>query len=278
MNAIAAENNAEITEFDAQFEPGAQAGQVQDVITSGQYDAIIISSVDGAGIIPDLEEALDAGLEVGILNQVVGDALDTAEPQFDGPAVSALAPPLRSGERFGEMTLQACEGISPCNVVYFYGIRGVPIDIALREGFDDVTAANPDITVVAEAEGQYLGPDVALAEMQDVLSRTQDIDVVVGPDQSIQGVQLALEDAGIEGVALIGLGGSEPAFEGIRAGTWFGTVYGAPATEGQIVIEGILAALRDGTMTGGVDPLSDKPDGGLVTADNVDEFEAQWAG
>lgn len=279
MEAVAAENNVALTEFDAQFTPGAQSRQIQDIIVSGDYDGIIIAAIDGAGIIPDLEEAMDAGLKVGILNQVIGEAYDTPDPQFEGPVVSVLAPPRRSGERMGELALEACQDKSPCNVVYFYGIRGTPIDTALREGFDTVTGVNADIEVVAEAEGQYLGPDVALAAMQDILQRTQDIDVVVGPDQTIQGAELALKDEGLlDRVSLIGLGGSEPAIQGIRDGRWFGTVFGAPADEGRIVIEAMVAALRDDSVTGGVDPLAELPDDGLVTADNVELFEPQWAG
>ena len=66
MDAIAAENNMVITEFDAQFKPGEQGKQVQDIIASGKYKAIIIASVDGAGIIPDLQAAIAKGLKVGI--------------------------------------------------------------------------------------------------------------------------------------------------------------------------------------------------------------------
>ena len=53
---------------------------------------------------------------------------------------------------------------------------------------------------------------------------------------------------------------------------------GAPATEGRLAMEAMIAALRDGTMTGGVDPLSDLPDDGLITTDNVEEFTPEWEG
>ena len=278
MTEVGDANDVTITEFDAEFTPGVQATQIQDVIVAGTYDGIIIAALDGAAVIPDLEEAMAAGLEVVILNQVVGEELDTADPQFDGVAASVMAPPQRSGERMGELTLQACADLSPCNVVYFYGIQGIPLDNALKLGFDEVTGSNPDIEVVAEAEGQYLGPDVSLAAMQDVLQRTDEIDVVIGSDQSIQGVQLALQDAGVEDVALIGLGGSEPAIAGVGDGSWFGTVFAAPADEGQFAMQAMVDVLADGTTTGGIDPLLELPDEGLVTADNVEEYEAQWAG
>jgi ribose transport system substrate-binding protein len=279
MDAVAAANNIKLTEFDAQFKPGAQSKQIQDILASGKYKGIVISSVDGAGIIPDLQNAISQKLQVAILNQIVGTKLDTPDPQFKGPAVSVLAPPLTSGQRMGKLALQACQGVSPCRVVYFYGIKGTPIDTALKQGFDSVISQNPAIKVVAEAEGKYLGPDTALKATQDVLQKTPDFDLVVGADQSIQGAQLALQDAGKAGkVKLIGLGGSTPAIAGIKSGAWFGDVFGAPATEGKLTMEALVKALKDGTTTGGVDADTTLPDDALVTKANVDKFTPQWAG
>jgi ribose transport system substrate-binding protein len=117
-----------------------------------------------------------------------------------------------------------------------------------------------------------------MTAMQDIITATPEFDVVVGSDQSIQGVLLALQDAGMSDVKLIGLGGSTPAIEGIKAGTWFGDVMGAPATEGRLAMEALVAALADGTAAGGIDPLTTLPDEGLITAENVDSFTAEWNG
>jgi hypothetical protein len=43
-------------------------------------------------------------------------------------------------------------------------------------------------------------------------------------------------------------------------------------------MQAMLAALADGTVTGGVDPLQEFPNGGLITAENVGDYTAQWAG
>lgn len=279
MEQVGADAGLELVEFDAQFTPGTQAKQIQDVIASGEYAGIVIAGIDGAALIPDLEAAQGAGLQVVMLNQVIGEKLDTADPQFAGAAASVLVPPLQSGKLMGQLTVQACEGVSPCNVVYFYGLKGTPIDTALKQGFDEVTASNPDITVVAEAEGQYLGPDVALAAMQDVMQKEKSINVVVGPDQAMQGVELALADAGtLDQTKIIGLGGSEAALTALASGKWFGDVYGAPFTEGELAMKAMVAALSDGTVTGGIDPLQEFPNGGLITAANVADYTAQWAG
>jgi len=190
-----------------------------------------------------------------------------------------MVPPKVSGERLGKLTLKACEGKTACKVVFFYGIKGIPLDTAIKEGYDSVIATNPAITIVAEGEGKYLGPDVAQKAMQDILSSTPDFDVVVGPDQAIQGVVLALSDAGKAGSAkLIGFGGSKAAIDGVKDGTWFADLFGAPGTEGKLLMNAMVKAIKTGKKSGGIDPGTKLPDSGLVTKANVDKFKAEWNG
>ncbi len=279
MQRLADENNIELVEFDAQFNAELQTTQLQDAIASGQYDGIILVAVNGPGLVPDVEAALASGLQVVLFNQIVGDDLSTNEPQVDGIAASVMAPPVVTGERAGRLTIQACEGLDPCRVVYLFGIRGIPLDVALRQGFDSVVAGHANIEVVAEGEGLYLGPEGGINAIQDILQAQPEFDVVVGADQSLQGVELVLTDEGkLDGVALIGLGGSSPAIDGVRDGRWSATVYYAPASEGRLAMEAMIAALRDGTITGGIDPNANFLDEGLVTSANVDQFTAEWDG
>ncbi len=276
MEAIAGDNNLEIVEFDAGFDPATQQQQFQDVIASGQYDGVVLVSLAGAGSQPDIEEALAAGLKVVTLNQVVGEDLTTTDSPVDGISALVFEPPLTRGERIGEVTLAACADIDPCNVVYFYGIRGIPLDEAVRQGWDSVVEGSA-VTVVAEGEGQYAGPDIGLSAMQDILVSTSDIDVVVGADQSMQGAELALDDSDLTDVKIIGFGGSSYAIEAIADGRWWGGLYGAPATEGEIAINAMIDALA-GTDVGGVDPSDSVPNRGLMLPDNIGDFTAQWDG
>ena len=279
LQRLADENNIDLVEFDAQFNAELQTTQLQDAIASGQYDGIILVALNGPGLVPDVETALASGLQVVLFNQIVGDDLSTNEPQVDGIAASVLAPPVVTGERAGRLTIQACEGLDPCRVVYLFGIRGIPLDVALRQGFDSAVAGHANIEVVAEGEGMYLGPEGGINAIQDILQAQPSFDVVVGADQSLQGVELVLTDEGkLDGVALIGLGGSSPAIDGVRDGRWFATVYYAPASEGRLAMEAMIAALSDGTITGGIDPNATFLDEGLVTSANVDQFTAEWDG
>ena len=278
MQRIADEHGIEMVEFDAAFDPQVQTAQLQDVIAVGDYDGVIVAAVNGPGLIPDIEDALAEGIQVVVLNTVVGDDLAEGAPQVPGIAASSLAPPVENGERMGELTVQACAGLDPCKVVYLYGIKGFPLDVALKEGFDAVLARNPGVTIVAEGEGQYLGPEGGINAMQDIMIAAPEFDVVMGADQSIQGVEIVLDDEGIDDVKLIGLGGSITGLAAVAEGRWFGVIYGAPGTEGANAMNAMILALTEGVHSGGLNPLENVTDNGLVTAANVDRFEGQWDG
>jgi ribose transport system substrate-binding protein len=277
MDEIAAENNMKLVEFDAQFDAGLQTTQLQDVLAANRYDGMIVVALAGSAVFPDLEAASEAGIKIVALNQVAGDALDTADPQHPSISAAVMAPPARSGERLGKLTLKACEDKDPCNVVYIYGIKGIPLDVALKESFDSVTAGST-VNVVAEGEGGYLGPDDAYVALQDILIANPDFDVVVGSDQSMQGAELALDEAGaLADVDIIGFGGSSPAIAAVADGRWFGDLMGAPVTEGRLAMEAMIAALA-GEDLGGFDPALELQDEGLITAENVADFTAEWDG
>ena len=279
MEAVAAVENVEITEFDAQFNPSLQTTQFQDAIAAGIYDGVILVSINGIASAPDIEAALAAGMEVVILNQVVGEDFTTSEPQVEGVGASVMAAPFQNGKRLGDLAVRACGDLDPCEVVYIYGIKGVPLDDALRAGFDEVIAAYPAVSIVAEGEGQYLGPEGGINATQDILQVAPNFNVLVGADQSVQGAEIVLSDEGkLDQVKLIGLGGSEPAIDGIASGRWYAGVFGAPGDEGRIAMQAMVSALRGGPDFGGVDPLVDLPDDGLMTIDNVSLFTPQWAG
>ena len=278
MQRIADENGINMVEFDAAFDPQAQTAQLQDVMALGTYDGVIVAAVNGPGLIPDIEDALAQGIQIVVLNTVVGDDLAEGAPQVDGIAASSLAPPVENGERMGELTVQACGSLDPCRVVYLYGIKGFPLDVALKEGFDNVLARNPAVTIVADGEGQYLGPEGGINAMQDILIAAPEFDVVIGADQSIQGVEIVLNDEGMDDVKLIGLGGSITGLQAVAEGRWYGVIYGAPGSEGANAMNAMIRALTEGVHSGGINPLADVTDNGLVTVTNVDKFTGQWDG
>lgn len=276
MDKIAAANNITITTFDAQFKSDLQHTQMQDIIASGKYEAVLVVALDGVGLTPDLLEAIDKGIKIVGMNQVIGPDFTTAEPQVPGISAMVFEPPFVRGQRIGKLINRACEGIDPCRVVYFYGIKGIPLDTAVRQGFDATIA--PNVKIVDEREGQYLGPDKGQSAMQDSITATQGgFDVVVGADQSMQGAQLAISAAGLTDKKIIGFGGSQAAYDAIKSGAWYGGLWGTPATEGKLAMQALVDALN-GKDAGGIDPGLNAVDDNGVTQQNVSQFTAEWAG
>ena len=99
----------------------------------------------------------------------------------------------------------------------------------------------------------------------------------VGSDEGIEGAEKVVADAGKTGkVILVGYRGGAAALAGIRSGAWYGDVAQLPASEGRLVVERLLRAIRTGVASGAVDPVADLPNGGVVTKSDVGQFDAEW--
>jgi ribose transport system substrate-binding protein len=276
----AASNNATLTVFDANNSPDTQFTQLQDALTSGQYDGIIVQPIFGPALIPEIEAGIADGAQIAVLDQILGEDLTTSEKQVDGLAANVVFVQSEIGRKQGELTVQACQEfeLDPCNVGFLYNIKVSALDTAIRTAFDAVIAENDNISVVAEGEAFYTVA-LGLSATQDMLTARSDINVLVGADQGITGAVTAIEDAGKTGdIALIGYGGAAVAYLRIAAGAQYATVAQAPASEGRFVVEDLINAIRSGTPAESRDPVGELPDDGIVTQENVSNFVAEWPG
>ena len=278
--AAAAAGNARLTVFDANNDPAAQATQLQDAVASGRFDGIITQPIFGAGLVTGVEAAIAAGIPVANLDQVLGEDMTTSAAQVDGLSANVVFIPSEIGRKLGELTIEACTAASadPCEVGYIFAFKGFALDNAIRAAFDTAIAADPKITVVAEGEG-FFSAAGGLAAGQDMLQAQPGIDVIVGSDQAITGAIQAADGAGVKGqVTMIGYGGGAVAIQGITAGERFATVMQLPGTQGRIVVEHLIEAIRSGTPVPGVDPVAELPDDGIVRQGNEASFTAEWPG
>ena len=279
--AAAAANNAKLTVFDGNLDPGTQVKLLQDAVTSGKFDGIILQPVYGAGLVEDAKAAIAAGVPIGNIDQILGADNTTADLQIPGQSSNVVFVPSELGRKIGELVVKACGDTKPCNVGYIWSVKAAALDATLREAFDKATSVNPDIKVVAEGESFYTTP-LGLKAAQDMLTAHPEINVITGADQAITGALQAVQDASLaDKVKLVGYGGGDVAFKGIKSGERFGTVMQAPATEGKLGTEQFIQAIRTGVpAAAGVDVLANLPDGGVVTQDNVDKFLtlAEWPG
>jgi len=277
---VADENNAELTVFDGNLDPSLQVTLIQDVVASGQYDGMIVQPVYGPAIYDAVKAAIDAGITVVNIDQILGDDFTSGATQLEGLSANVVFVGSILGQKFGEQAVEACasKNLDPCNVAYLHDLKTSAVSIALWDAFQEVTAGTP-VTVVAEGE-TFWNPAAAQTAVADILTANSDIDMIVTSDQGLQGAALAIEAAGgkLTDYLLVGYGGSVWGQQHVADGTVFSDVLMAPATTGRLGMEALIDALRNGKHHGDVDPFKDFPNNGVITKDTANQFTGEWAG
>ena len=272
----------EIFGSDPPFDATSQSNQIQDAIVSGNFDVFVIYAVDGNAVVPDVEDAIAAGIKVVAADVVIGPDARTYEPYGDIVAYVGRTG-IDHGTFLGELMVRACEEVedTPCEIGYLNGVQALTIDQDRVEAIEAVLANHPDIEIVANQEAFYL-QDLGLEVAQNMLQANPGIDVfATSGDQMMLGAEQAVIDAGLEGqILLLGNGTGERGHEAIKEGRFFGGYADIPYTLGQIAGEIAIKAVRGEDHPRSVKNDEQKPplpsDGPLITQDNVDEFEPQW--
>ncbi len=277
---IADENNAELTVFDGNLDPNLQVTLIQDAVASGQYDGMIVQPVYGPAIYDAVKGAIDAGITVVNIDQILGDDFTSGATQLEGLSANVVFVGSILGQKFGEQAVAACasKDLDPCNVAYLHDLKTSAVSIALWDAFSEVTAGTP-VTVVAEGE-TFWNPAAAQTAVADILTANPNIDAIVTSDQGLQGASLAIEAAGksMTDYLLVGYGGSVWGQQHVADGSVFSNVLMAPATTGRLGMEALIDALRNGNDHGDIDPFEGFPNNGVITKDTASEFTGEWAG
>ena len=278
--AVASDNHATLKVFDANNSPQTQYTQLQDAITSGQYNGIIVQPIFGTGLTALVKQAIGKGIKVVNLDQILGPDLSTSQPQVAGLSANVTFVPTDIGTKLGTLVVHACQAknLSPCKVGYLYDIKASALDVAIHGAFAKAIAADPAVKVVAQGQS-FFSPTEGLTAVQNMLQANPGLNLIVGSDQGIEGGAQALQTAHLTGkVILVGYGASAAALAGVSSGAWYADVAQAPASEGRLAVQALVAALRTGKSSGGIDPVAQLPNGGVVTKANVSQFTAEWPG
>jgi ribose transport system substrate-binding protein len=243
---------AETKFFDPNFDPQKQVSQIQDALTTQQYQVFVVQANDGNAVVPAIKQAISQGVTVVGEFTPIGPKYDTIEPQVDKLIFVGEAP-VDNGHKLGQLGVAACKGLDPCNVAYLQGFKALPLDNARTEAVMETLKEAPNVTVVASPEGGYTQAS-GLKAAQDVLSAHPDVNVIIGSAQAIEGAQQAVKGAGkLPGnpselkqpntIKLIGNGGSCQAVKAVKAGQWFAAYVAAERSAGEKATElGIQAA------------------------------------
>jgi ribose transport system substrate-binding protein len=273
--AVAKAQGAKVTVLDAANDTKKQLSELQTVVSSKQYDALIVQPIFGPQLIPTIKQAIKSGLKVVNIDQILGTNPGTAAPPVSGLSGNVVFVQTQIGSKQGGLVVKACAALNanPCKVGYLYSVKVSSLDTAIRKGFDAATAGH-GIQVVAEGE-TFFNPANALKASQTMLQAHPDLNVIVGADQGATGAQQALNG---QKVTLVGYGGGGVGLKAVASGAWFGTVMQRPATEGKLGMQCAIKAVRTGKGCGGIDVLASLPNGGVVTKANASKFKAEWPG
>jgi ribose transport system substrate-binding protein len=228
--------------FDPNFVATTQVNQMEDAITTGNYQVFVVQANDGLSVVPAVERAIQKGITVvGEFTQI-GSRYDTIQPQVPG-LIFVGEGSVQNGHALGQLGIEACKGLNPCKVAYLQGFKTLPLDNARTAAVMQTLKTSSNVQVVASPQGGYTQA-TGLAAAQDVLSAHPDVNLIIGSSQAIEGAQLAIKRAGKTGkIKLIGNGGSCQAIAGVKSGAWFASYIIAERSDGQIATKfGIQAA------------------------------------
>lgn len=272
----------EVFGADPAFDAVAQSHQIQDAIVSGNFDTFVIYACDGNAVVPDVEDAIEAGIKVVAADVVIGPDARTYEPCC-GIESYVGRTGIDHGTLLGEMMVRACDTVEekPCKIGYLNGVQALTIDQDRVEAIEAVLADHPDIEIVANQEAFYL-QDTGYEVAQNMLQANPDIDVLAtSGDQMMLGAEIAVKDAGLEGqILLLGNGTGERGYEAIKEGRFWANYADIPYTMGQLAGEIAIQAVRGESVPRSVKNDEQRPplppDGPIITQENVDQYEPQW--
>jgi ribose transport system substrate-binding protein len=222
VKEAAAQAHVKTKFFDPNFNAQTQVSQIQDAITSGQYQAFVVQANDGNSVVPALQQAVKAGIAVVAEFTPIGSNYASLTPPVKGVTFVGEAP-VHNGMELGVLGIEACKGLNPCNVAYLEGFKTLPLDNARTAAVKKQLATAKNVKLVADVEGGYTQSE-GLKAAQDVLQAHSDVNVIIGSSQAIEGAQQAVKSAGKLGkIKLVGNGGSCQAVKGVQSGAWFAT-------------------------------------------------------
>ena len=256
---------------DANGSVASQVAEVQDAVASGKYQVLIINPLDNLAVEPAVEAAIAAGMKVVTVNEPIGPNLSALRPQLPGIVADVTQPAPTQGRRAGELVVQACQTIASCGVVYLWGLKSVPIDHGVTNGFLSAIAGHPNIKLLSQNTECSFTVAGGITAAQDLSQIYRSARLWVGPDQCMVGAQKVIANKNVQFIGISSA--STQAVAGVKNGTWYGFSPVTPVANGEEAVRYGVEAARGAHITGiGIDPAAQLPDGGLITKSDIGAF------
>ena len=274
----AAKIGADLTLFNAGFDPAAQLPQVQDAIQRG-FDGYVFSPVADSSGCAEFQLLKATGKPVVNINSPM-----CGNPDFTDGTDGFVAMQTESFfQQHVENAFASCT--SACKAVAVGGYVGSDLYTRWETAITAAKAKYPNVTVVSDQPGSF-DAATALTVVQDALSSNPDVSVVVSSwDDMTRGAEQAIVAAGKKpgtDVRIYSVGGTKNGVAEVAAGTWNSTTVLLPYEESYYGVVQLANALKTGDATTGFTYLAESPvvtDGPgsiFITADNASKFTPEY--
>jgi ribose transport system substrate-binding protein len=258
MNGAKAEAKAlgvSVTVATPNNDPHLQQTQLQDAITTGKYQGMVIYALDGHGLAPTIKQAEAKGIKVVVGDYTLG-TLDQTKVLTPTPGlVSTVGQGLKEQiTGWGGLLKRACTAQvgsgKPCSVVVMYGLANYPTD-AYRTGVLKKMFAKGPIKLQLMPPGNY---DQATAQKVtlDYFQKKPHVDVFATfGDQMNAGADTAFKQLGLtpgQDFLEVGFGNTKQGVGFIRSGLWYGTGAYYPTSISKQCVKTLVDALNGKTV------------------------------
>lgn len=265
---------ATIEVFDGGWNPATQYNQIQNILSSGKYNAILAEMNDGNQTCKILsEEAPKQGVLVAVANNpLCGKGIEEGEALWT-PGTLTYVGGSQGREAYRDWMMWVAEqNPGPQKVAVITGPELISNTVNTDLAIKDVKAKYPDFDVVAFIRTDYSVPQ-ANERTLPVLQANPDLTLIVSNYSDMtRGAVQAIRQAGRDGeIKVFESGGSRWAFEALKNGQIHSTRTFTPYTEMYLGIKALADAWSGSSVEKYTALKSD-----LVTADNVDKVQPEY--
>ena len=232
-------------------DPHLQQTQLQDAITTGKYQGMIIYALDGHGLAPTIKQAVAKGIKVVVGDYTLGTLDQTKTLKPTPGLVSTVGQGLREQiTGWGQAIKRACnvkvgKG-KPCALQVMYGLANYPTD-AYRVGVLKKMFATGPIKMQLLPPGNY---DQATSQKVtlDYFQKQPKVDVFATfGDQMNAGADVAFKQLGLKpgkDFLEIGFGNTKQGIGWIKSGLWFSEGAYYPTSISKVSMQTLIKALN----------------------------------
>ncbi|HEY6762767.1 MAG TPA: sugar ABC transporter substrate-binding protein [Baekduia sp.] len=263
--------------FDANFNPQAQLGQVQDAVAQG-FDGYLFAPAAAAPGCSMWKSFLKpTGKPVVTVDIPMCDDADYT------PGLAATVTMVRQSffDDHVDNAFRSCQGT--CEVAAIGGFAGSDLFTIWERAIDQAKAKYPNVKVVTDQPGNF-DPRVALRVIGDSLRANPGLDMVISPwDDMTRGAEQAIRAAGKQpgtDVRIYSTGATKIGTQRVGQGTWNETSIFLPFQESYYGAVALMMALEGKPVNAYVDEAEMPPVTNLgsihVTKDNAAEYHPNY--